>query len=306
MSFATVRVVSADHRIAAEFVPSAGMICSSLTCDGDELLHAGKGLEAYASEGHTMGIPLLYPWANRIDGHTFDAAGARVTLPEDPALIPHDPAGLPIHGLVPARMPWQVEPSDDDSTVTARLEWSAPELLELFPFTHEAVVRAVADDRGLTISTNVRATASDRVPVSFGFHPYLRLPGSSRESWHVELPPMERLSLNERMIPTGERTPLQTEERSFELAQTSWDDGFAGVQQPARFSVANGPARTMAVELLQGYPFAQIFAPPGHDFICFEPMTAPTNALHSSDGLTVLEPGGEHRAVFRVTVEFLR
>jgi galactose mutarotase-like enzyme len=35
----------------------------------------------------------------------------------------------------------------------------------------------------------------------------------------------------------------------------------------------------VAVTFLEGYPFAQVYSPPGADFICFEPMTAPTNAL---------------------------
>jgi hypothetical protein len=31
-------------------------------------------------------------------------------------------------------------------------------------------------------------------------------------------------------------------------------------------------------------------------------MTAPTNALISGDGLTVVPPGGEHRAAFSIAV----
>jgi aldose 1-epimerase len=95
-----VRVASADESIVAEFVPEAGMVCCSLTHDGEELLAPGKGLEAYAQRGTTMGIPLLYPWANRLDGFEYRVAGKTVTLPHDPARIPVDPNGLPIHGVV--------------------------------------------------------------------------------------------------------------------------------------------------------------------------------------------------------------
>jgi len=28
-----------------------------------------------------------------------------------------------------------------------------------------------------------------------------------------------------------------------------------------------------------GYPYAHVYAPPGAEFVCLEPMTAPTNAL---------------------------
>jgi galactose mutarotase-like enzyme len=43
-----------------------------------------------------------------------------------------------------------------------------------------------------------------------------------------------------------------------------------------------------------------VFAPAGGEFVCFEPMTAPGNALNSGSGLTVLAPGGEFHAAFRV------
>ena len=42
-----------------------------------------------------------------------------------------------------------------------------------------------------------------RYPVTFGYHPYLRLPGVPRAAWHVELPVVRRLELDERGIPTG-------------------------------------------------------------------------------------------------------
>ena len=52
---------------------------------------------------------------------------------------------------------------------------------------------------------------------------------------------------------------------------------------------------------VQGYRFAQVFAPPGSDFVCFEPMTAPTNALVAGGpNLTVVEPGGRHEAAFAI------
>ena len=50
-----------------------------------------------------------------------------------------------------------------------------------------------------------------------------------------------------------------------------------------------------------GYAWAQVYAPPGRDFICFEPMPAPTDALNSQNGLIVLAPGAEHRGRFSVS-----
>jgi aldose 1-epimerase len=293
-----LKVVSADGGTTAEFAPDAGMVCCSFTHLGEELLHRGNGLDAYAQHGATMGIPLLYPWANRLDGFDYRAAGRAVRLPADRTRIPLDPNGLPIHGVIPGRMRWTPEEQGEPTMLIARLAWTSPELRELFPFSHELRIEAVVTGGTLTIATAVRPLEDEPVPVSFGYHPYLRLPGSRRESWSVQMPASERLVLDQRMIPTGGREPVA--QTAFALADTSWDDGFAIGSQPARFAVT-APDREIAVELLEGFPFGQIYAPPEHDFICFEPMTAPTNALCSGEGLSLVAPGEEYRAVFRIT-----
>ncbi len=107
-----------------------------------------------------------------------------------------------------------------------------------------------------------------------------------------------RLILDAQMIPTGAREPIA--EREFTLGDQSWDDGVDGLTSPPDFAVSGGGHR-LAVSFDKGYAFAQVFAPPGRDFICFEPMTAATDALNSGDGLILVAPGGEHRATFTVT-----
>jgi galactose mutarotase-like enzyme len=147
--------------------------------------------------------------------------------------------------------------------------------------------------------TTLRATGEDPVPVSFGYHPYLRIPGSSRDTWRMKLGAFRRLIVDERMIPTGEREPVS--ERYLELRGQSWDDGYDALTVPSEFELA-ADEFALAVEFLDGYSFAQVYAPDGKDFVCFEPMTAPTNALISADGLQLVHPGDEHRAAFGIRI----
>jgi aldose 1-epimerase len=133
-------------------------------------------------------------------------------------------------------------------------------------------------------------------------HPYLAPPGVPRESWFVELPAMRHLVLDPHQIPRGAERPQAP--RRFELAGQEFDDGFDTVGAPARFAVSDG-VRRIALELLEGYPCAQVYAPAGGQFICFEPMTAPANALRSGEGLRVLAPGERYSARFCVRVEDL-
>jgi len=302
-SFQTSRLIDERAELEATFVPAAGMLCASLRHHGDELLAQNAGVAAYAERGKTMGIPLLYPWANRLADFGYEVAGRSVAVPHDPARIALDDNGLPIHGLIAGRMAWELTdtPSADGRSLAAKLSWSesGAELFEVFPFRHELHYEARLSGGRLEIALTVEACGTDVVPVAFGFHPYLSPPGAPRENWLVELPPMRPLTLDTHQIPVGhgQAQPAET----FELSEREFDDGFDEVVAPAHFSVA-AAGRRIELDFLEGYPCAQVYAPRGGPFICFEPMTAPTDALRSGTGLPLLRPGERFRAVFSVLV----
>src|SRR5262245_28328204 len=86
--------------LEATFVVGAGMVGCSLRHDGAELLDPRGGVVRYAQTGSTMGIPLLHPWANRLDGLRYAAAGRAVILDPASDVLHLDDRGLPIHGLL--------------------------------------------------------------------------------------------------------------------------------------------------------------------------------------------------------------
>lgn len=296
--FESVPIMSGDGALVAEFVPAVNMLCGSLRYRGLELLAFPHGVREYAEHGRTTGIPLLHPWANRLAGPRYAAAGTSVQLPGAEGHFATDPNGLPIHGALPGLSRWQLTPESGGDRISARLAWDEPSQLRIFPFAHELVLQARVTGDRLTIVTTLRANGGDRVPVAFGFHPYLVLPGSRRR-WRVRLGARSRLVLDGRMIPTGEREPLTAS--AFTLGDQGWDDGLADLASPAEFALSSGEHR-LAVRFEEGFEWAQVFAPPSRDFICFEPMTAPANALQSAEGLTVVSPGERYRAVFSVVV----
>jgi len=298
-----VRLRDEEGQLEARFVPEAGMICCSLRHRGEELLAQVGGLAEYEHDGHTMGIPLLYPWANRLSAFGYDAGGRTVRIPHDPERIQLESHGLPIHGVIGGRQAWELTraPAREGDPLSARLRWddSVPELFELFPFRHELVYDAHCARGRLTIDLTVHATGADAVPMAFGFHPYIALPGAPRERWQVELPAMRRLALDDHQIPTG--IDREFGARRFELSRLEFDDAFDRVSEPARFAVECG-GRRVEVEFLHGFPCAQVFAPIAATCICFEPMAAPPNALRSGIGLRLLEPGASARASFSLRV----
>jgi aldose 1-epimerase len=311
---AIVSLRDEEAELEATFVPGANMLCCSLRHRGEELLAQNDGVSAYAQRGKTMGIPLLYPWANRLAAFQYSVAGQTVQIPHDPARIALDDNGLPIHGVIGGRQEWELteapgtggQAGADTRSLRARLSWSEsePQLFEVFPFRHDLLYEARLADGRLEIEVTVHACGEDVVPLAFGFHPYLAPKGVPREDWLIELPAMRHLALDPNQIPIGPES-TGTEQASpaqrFVLGEREFDDGFDSVAEPARFAVSAGD-RHIELEFGQGYPCAQVFAPLSGPFICFEPMTAPANALRSGDGLRLLAPGERYRAGFSLGV----
>ena len=77
-------------------------------------------------------------------------------------------------------------------------------------------------------------------------------------------------------------------------------DGALRLSDGAVFAVTGGDRR-IEVHFEEGYPAAQIFAPPGESVVCFEPMTAPTDALRRG-GYRCARPGEPAVAVFSIRV----
>jgi len=302
----SVRLSDDEAQLEATFVPGAGMICCSLRHRGAELLAQEGGLAEYEHDGHTMGIPLLYPWANRLAAFDYRVRGRTVRVPHDPDLIQVDSRGLPIHGVIGGRVTWELTqaPADDGGSLSARLRWddSVPELFDVFPFPHDVVYEARLADGCLHVEVSIHASGDEAVPLVFGFHPYVSLPGVPRERWRVELPAMRWLTLDDHQIPIGPDHVIAA--RRFTLGEREFDDAFDQVPEPARFAVEGG-GRRVEVTFLEGYPCAQVFAPPNAHCICFEPMVAPPNALRSGAGLRMLASGERARTRFSLRVRDL-
>jgi aldose 1-epimerase len=275
----TVTLTGPGGELTASFLPRAGMVCHSLCHRGVELLGQRKGLEAYLERGSSFALPLLYPWANRLSGWDYEFDNKHVVLDPAEPLIHQDPdSGVPMHGVLAGCPDWQVVAASD-TDVHAELDYGANlARLGAFPFPHRLEYAADLSDTALTVTLTLTPSAGLVVPVSFGFHPFLN-PGGDRAAWELTgpVPGLDG--------PMGER---------------SFDEGHGGVHG-ASFSVSSAE-RTLGVSFLAGYSVVQIFAPPGADFICFEPMTAPTDALRSGHGLVSVEPGRHFSASFAITV----
>jgi galactose mutarotase-like enzyme len=275
----------------ATFLPDVGFVGVSLRRRGTEVLHFA-GVAGYR-QGHVTGLPLLAPWANRLNARQYEIAGVAVDLEGVP--LHDDGHGLPIHGTMTAQLGWEIERLGG-SSLRAHFDFGArPDLLASFPFPHELLLDVEVLDSSLVVGTTIRPTGPRSVPISFGWHPYLRLP-DARDQTRLHLPESRHLVLDKRGLPTGE-SERQAEECE-PLGDRAFDDLYA-LDGDRRLSIEAGNG-AVTVDLQEGYPFAQVFSPADAPFACLEPMTAPTNALVTG-ACPIVEPGREFTARFSIT-----
>lgn len=307
-----VAVTLAAGPFEVEVVPAAAMLGTSIRFDGEELLVFDG---AASDPWRRRGAPLLHPWANRLPAGPVPVidTDAVLDLDGDP-WVHRDGAGLPMHGTVLETTDWrvhwlEVDDGGDGVVLEAALDFGEhPELLATFPFPHRIAVRWEVLDAGhpegddrlamVRVTTTVAPTTQLEVPISFGWHPYFRLPGPPRRDWVLTMPPGEHLVLDGSSLPTGEAHPVAA--RSDSLAETAYDDLYR-VGEGGVVCLSNG-AMDLRVHLGDGYDHAQIYAPPDVDVVAIEPMTAAGGSL--TTGLHPwAEPGSAFAASFHLTCE---
>ena len=268
--------------LEADLAPGAGMVCASLRRRGEELLGQRKGLDHYAAQGGTMGVPLLYPWANRVSARRFEVMGRTVDLDRAPDRFRDDgETGLPIHGAKTAGGAWEVS-EQSDRLLRASFDWGADgELMAAFPFDHR-VTMEISLESG---AAHWRVSVEGEAPVAFGFHPYFVADAETS----LDVPVRERLVLGEHKLPTAAREPV--EPITGRLGGRTFDDAFAAPTGPSR-------AGPVTVTFDEGFAYSQLFAPPSGDVVAIEPMTTPTNALVTGEGLLQ----APHTAAFTIAV----
>jgi galactose mutarotase-like enzyme len=297
-SVRTVTLHDPSSSLTATYVPAAGMICTSLADDDVEYLGQRRGLQAYLSDGKTMGVPILYPWANRLSANRYRVGDTVVDVSPGVNGVRADAHGAPMHGVLAANSDWQVI-EQSENVLTADLDWGTrPGLLASFPFPHRLTMAVTLEDRTLTVSTTVAATADQPVPLCYGYHPYVTIPDVPRDDWQLHTPAMRHLLVDDRGLPTGESRDWPGGARP--LGTTELDDGFDDVDAGAAFTLSGGSHR-VAVTFDAGYPAAQLFAPRSDNVVGIEPMAAPTDALIRGN-YRMAAPGSPETATFSIRV----
>src|SRR5688572_20364185 len=306
----TIRLVDTARKTEVIVVPSFGNNSIEMKVNGKNIFWLPQASLADLKKKPAFAAnPFLAPWANRLDHEGFYANGKHYALDANVKNYRTDQYKQPIHGLVAYSPEWKVIHMKGDATgaeVTSRLEFFRyPDYMAQFPFAHTIEMTYRLQDGILEVATSVENHSTEAMPVSIGYHPYFRLHDAPRDQWKVSLAARDHMVLSNQLVPTGETKPVQFS-NPVSLAGTQLDDVFTGLIRGesgrADFSV-EGVKEKISVLYGPKYPVAVVYAPAGRDFICFEPMSGPTNAfnLHHAGkyrDLQTIPPGGRWRESF--------
>jgi aldose 1-epimerase len=277
------------HNAEVSVVPSVGNRAYEFKVNGKNILYfplPDPGALKNSSDPALNAIPFLAPWANRVRGGGFWANGKRYLFNPDLGTLRMDAKGLTIHGLLTASPLWEivdVKADAQSARVTSRLQfWRYPDLMANWPFAQEYEMTYILSAGVLEVSTTVSNLSSQPMPISIGFHPYFNIPDVPRDEYMVSLPARRHVETDAQLVATGETVPNQLTS-PISLKDHTFDDGFTDLVRDANgratFAASVGPKK---IEVIYGpkYQVAVVYAPPGRNYICFEPMTGITNAIN--------------------------
>lgn len=303
-----VRLTDARHRTEVSICPSVGNIAFDMKVNGKPILLPPSGtLAEWKAKPAQAGIPFLAPWANRLDPDAYWANGRKYLLNPDAGNLRRDGNGLAIHGLLLFASDWRVvalKADQDAAEVTSRLEfWKHPDWMAQFPFAHTLEMTYRLAGGVLEVRTVIENHSLEPLPLVIGFHPWYQIPDCPRDDWKIHLPVRDHYVLSSKLIPTGETSPAALPD-PVPLAGQKFDDVFGGVVSSDEFWV-EGKGQRISVRFGPKYPIAVVYAPPGRNVVCFEPMTAVTNAFNLDHaglypGLQSIPPGAKWTESFWV------
>jgi aldose 1-epimerase len=275
-----------------------------------DVFDAATDFAATGQSPNHNGIPLLFPFPNRIRGGRYTWQGREYVLDA----VHQDGQGNAIHGLVIDR-PWRVVHRDERAAHGQfQLSVDAPERRPLWPA--DFLIEVQYQLRNAALRCDVRVVNPDRVPLPFGFgtHPYFRVPlsaGSRRGDCLIQAPAAEEWELVG-CLPTGKRLALSGRKdlrEGQELEGLKLDDVLTGLPDDGEpiESIVMDPSAGLQVRQVFDSAFRElvVYTPPHGRSVCLEPYTCTTDAIHLAErgidgGWRTLAPGEEFCTWFEI------
>jgi aldose 1-epimerase len=295
----------------AEFWPALGCNCLRWQVGGHDLVYAPDPAEILERPSRG-GIPVLFPFPNRIRDGRFFWSGRVYQLPRNDSAQQNA-----IHGFAP-RNPWRVvghgthnrggpsQPQGAWLRAEFQIARDASDSSDLWPADARLTLTVSLTQHALRYAAVVENLDTTPLPFGLGYHPYFATTPLCR----IQTPARARWELRDN-LPTGLRLPLSGAndlQQPRPVAGLTLDDVYTDFPDTALDAdgfVERGrveyPEWGGALHVRTSPAFRELvlFTPPHRQAVCLEPYTCPTDAIHLQEhedvGWRVLARGGQWR-----------
>lgn len=296
-----ILVLRDGDRAQAKIAPGLGNNCFEFQTSKPVLEIIA--LDQFLAKPTSYGIPLLFPFPNRIRDGQFTFQGQSYTV---------DP---PRHGFVRDKA-WQVVAtgaSDEEGAwVRSRFDANdyAAQILPQFPFPFVLEMTYRLRNERLELEFTAQNTGDNDMPAGFGIHPYFQKPAAGL----IRVPANKRWELAD-SLPTGKLLNVEGQydlraQRDLEGLQL--DDIFTdltvdedGLTRGCLINHENWKTTVVEFDAAE-FPNVVVYTPPApRQAVCIEPNTCPTDAFNleargiASNVLTV-QPGASVK--FKISI----
>ncbi len=279
------------HRIshagnAFAIVPRFGCCLTDLIFEHQNVVDSYP-TAAEMKENHWAKSAILVPYPNRLRDGEYQHADKKYSFPKNNAATQNS-----IHGFA-KNAPMQVESiklTPEKGVLTASWHYDGAVLGFPFPFLLKMSFSLTAKGN-FAVEMKVTNLHHAPIPMGLGWHPYFGF--ALADDLKLQMPKnIQKIEIDDRMLPTGQKTDFKDFEKIKSLKGENLDNGFfiAPQGKMAKTILQNNRKRlTFWQEIGEGkWNFLQIFTPPHRQSVAIEPMTCNIDAFNNGDGLKIL------------------
>jgi len=307
-------------------VSMVGPMCNAyeVSVNGQQLVRQTfTDVAGFRARPGLNGIPLLAPFANRLDEQAFYANGQRYAFD---MTLGNVRGQIPIHGFLSGVQDWKGVDARSEPTAawaTCTLDfYKHPLWMKQFPFAHTMALTYRLGSDGLEVRFRIDNMSVEPMPVAIGFHPYFQLTDSRRDDWTLSVGARAHYTLAPNKIPTGETEPVERlfpDPKNVALRDFDLDDVFGDLVRDANGRatvVLRGKVQRLEVQLGPNYRSVVLYAPRppagtdperrGNGYVAIEPMAGITDSMNLAQkglykDLQRIPPGGYWQESFWIS-----
>ncbi len=260
-------------------VPERGGIILLWKIQGQDILYLDEERFKNPEMSIRGGVPILFPICGNLPDNTYTYQNKTYTLKQ--------------HGFA-RDLPWEVTKQGTDScaSLTVTLK-SNDKTRAVYPFEFQLDFTYELKGNSLIIRQRYTNQSDQKMPFSFGFHPYYFVPNKSQVVF--DIPSSEYQDQGTKKIFPYDGT--------FDFNQDEIDAGFQSLTRSSVTMTDNHRNLKLTLTWSEIYSTFVFWTLKGKDYVCLEPWTAPRNALNTGQNLTQLESGATCEAMFEMGVE---